>query len=162
MKKHNRILRNFEKYLSEIGKENVYLSRSDENFFNDFYYSGRSETVYDYNDSCDLILKMHNNLLLIKELRNKKFCIKKLIESKDEYLLSIEIADYLIKRERNVDNEDNAIILYIDFKRWAGLEDLEVEQRNFLRSTLRKVKQKWENYSGRLDDEKDSICLREE
>lgn len=57
MKKHNRILRNFEKYLSEIGKENVYLSRSDENFFNDFYYSGRSETVYDYNDSCDLILK---------------------------------------------------------------------------------------------------------
>lgn len=36
MKKHNRILRNFEKYLSEIGKENVYLSRSDENFFNDF------------------------------------------------------------------------------------------------------------------------------
>lgn len=103
---------------------------------------------------------MHNNLLLIKELRNKKFCIKKLIESKDEYLLSIEIADYLIKRERNVDDEDNSIILYIDFKRWAGLEDLEVEQRNFLRSTLRKVKHKWENYSGRWTMKKTALFKR--
>ena len=33
MKKHNRILRNFEKYLHEIGKEKEYLNGNDNNIF---------------------------------------------------------------------------------------------------------------------------------
>ena len=154
MNKYDRLARKFEKFLIKYEREDEWLTVEEDLLFEDFYYwSNMAEPVQDYWNACELVNRMHNKKLLERSMKYEENSIRRFLNSKNSELLQVQAASYLQKRERFVDHEDNTILLYIDFKDAANLNDLSKEQEELLRHEFRIAKQDFDNGKYDYEDE---------
>lgn len=154
MNKYDRLTEKFEKFLEKNENENKWIEVESDWFFDDFYcLSGIGEIVEDYWAICELLNRAHNKKLLERSMKYEENSIRRFLNSKNSELLQVQAASYLQKRERYVDSESNTILLYIDFKDAANLNDLSEEQEELLRHEFRIAKQDFENGKYNYEDE---------
>lgn len=152
MNKYDRLIEKFERFLGKNGNENEWIEVESDWFFDDFYcLSSIGEMVEDYWTICELLNRAHNKKLLERSMKYEENSIRRFLNSKNSELLQVQAASYLQKRSRYVDNENNAILLYIDFKDAANVKDLSDEQETFLRTEFKKAKRDFD--SGKYDYE---------
>ena len=111
------------------------------------------EIVDNYWSVCELLNRAHNKRLLEKSMKYEENSIRRFLNSKNSELLQVQAASYLQKRERFVDHEGNAILLYIDFKDAANVKNLSDEQETFLRTEFKKAKKDFDNGKYDYEDE---------
>lgn len=154
MEKYDRLARKFEKFLIKYEREDEWLIPTEDLLFEEFYYwSNMAEPVRDYWDACELMNRIHNKKLLERSMKYEENSIRRFLNSKNSELLQVQAASYLQKRKRFVDHEDNTILLYIDFKNAANLNDLSEEQEELLRHEFRIAKQDFDDGKYDYEDE---------
>lgn len=154
MNKYDKLIEKFERFLEKNENENEWIEVESDWFFDDFYcLSGIGEIVDDYWAICELLNRAHNKRLLERSMKYEENSIRRFLNSKNSELLQVQAASYLQKRSRYVDNENNAILLYIDFKDAANVKNLSDEQETFLRTEFKKAKKDFDNGKYDYEDE---------
>lgn len=139
------LYRNFECYLCRNELNDSFLDLDDAEIFDDYYTLYNHIYVDDFWKEYDEIARKHN----YKKLQNmnsfEKSMIHLAVEKLNSRILETNIAEYLRKRELYVDNENNVLFLYVDFKDAAELNEIDDVATQFVRKVFKETYEKYQN-----------------
>lgn len=150
-----KLYKKFENYLKENDVDVRYIWKNDYDYFDMFYKDycrDRDEDddiVHDWDKEVREANIKHNKEILKSEMEDNSGYIKEAIKANDTKYIEIVMHEYLRIRRNFIDDGNNMLYLYIDFKDDAELNELtEIETqilRNIFRETYEKFNTGWYN-----------------
>lgn len=134
----------FEYYLYKNKLIDDFLDLDDATIFDDFSVL-QGVYIEDYWEEYDEIARKHNYSRLQNMNSFEKSMIHLAVEKLNSRILETNIAEYLRKRELYVDNENNVLFLYVDFKDAAGLNEIDDVAAQFVRKVFKETYEKFKN-----------------
>lgn len=134
----------FEYYLYKNKLIDDFLDLDDATIFDDFSVL-QDVNINDFWEEYDEIARKHNYSRLQNMNSFEKSMIHLAVEKLNSRILETNIAEYLRKRELYVDNENNVLFLYVDFKDAAELNGIDDVATQFVRKVFKETYEKYQN-----------------
>lgn len=139
------LYRNFECYLCRNELNDSFLDLDDAEIFDDYYTLYNHIYVDDFWKEYDEIARKHNYKILQNMNSFEKSMIHLAVKTINNRILESNIAEYLRRRELYVDNENNMLFLYVEFKDAAELNEIDDIAAQFVRKVFKETYEKFNN-----------------
>ena len=139
------LYRNFECYLCRNELNDSFLDLDDAEIFDDYYTLYNHIYVDDFWEEYDEIARKHNYKILQNMNSFEKSMIHLAVKTMNNRILESNIAEYLRRRELYVDNENNMLFLYVEFKDAAELNEIDDIAAQFVRKVFKETYEKFNN-----------------
>ena len=139
------LYRNFECYLCRNELNDNFLDLDDAEIFDDYYTLYNHIYVDDFWEEYEEIARKHNYSRLQNMSSFEKSMIHLAVKTMNNRILESNIAEYLRRRELYVDNENNMLFLYVEFKDAAELNEIDDIAAQFVRKVFKETYEKYQN-----------------